>query len=133
MSAPRFLPCLALLALTALLPAQTPPTAYTITQALAGSNGGTMTVYRNGSLAVIETKQPAQTGGIPASRSFSLYDLKAGVSHTWDPSASPISCSAGTFSGDWGDPYQPTAELAAGIAKGDLKPAGAETLYGIPT
>jgi hypothetical protein len=133
MSAPRFLPCLALLALTALLPAQTPPTAYTITQALAGSNAGTMTVYRSGSLAVIETKHPAEPGGTPAYRLLSLYDLKAGVSHSWDPTATPISCSAGTFSGDWGDPYQSTTELTAGIAKGELKPTGVETINGIPT
>ncbi len=131
MSAPRFLSCLALLALTALVPAQTPPTAYTITQNIP--DNVTMTVSRNGSQALIDYKYPAKQDGTPATRSLSLYDLKAGVTHTWDPAATPISCSAGTFSGDWGDPYQSTAEITAGIAKGDLKPAGAETVNSIPT
>jgi hypothetical protein len=92
-----------------------------------------MTISRSGSLVVIETKHPAQPDGTPANRSLSLYDLKAGVSHSWDPSTAPVSCSAGTFTGDWGDPYQSSAEIAAGIAKGELKPTGDETLYGIPT
>jgi hypothetical protein len=45
----------------------------------------------------------------------------------------PINCSAGTFSGDWGDPYDSTAEITETIAKSNLKPTGTETLHGIPT
>ncbi len=131
MSAPRSLSCLALFALAALLPAQTPPTAYTITQNIP--DNVTMTVSRNGSQALIDYKYPAKPDGTPASRSLNLYDLKAGVSHTWDPGVTPINCSAGTFKGDWGDPFEATKEITAGIAKGDLKPAGAETVNGIPT
>ena len=133
MSTPRTLVCLSMLALSALLQSQTPPTAYTIVEALPGPNAGTMTVYRSGDRAVIEYKHPAQADGTPASRTLTLYDLKAGASYSWDPAASPIACSAATFSGDWGDPFAMTAELSGGIAKGDLKPAGAETLNGIPT
>jgi hypothetical protein len=126
----RILLCAGLAAAPLLAPAQTPPTAYTITE---GGAAGTMTVYRSGTKAVIETNQPAQSGGVAAHRTLTLYDLKAGVSRTWDPTATPISCSVANFSGDWGDPYASTADLTASIAKGDLKPAGAETLYGIPT
>ena len=133
MSTSRIFTSLCLLALTALLPAQTPPTAYTITQALAGPDAGTMIIYRSGSQAMIEYRHPAKPDGTPASRSLNLYDLKTGTTHAWDPDAKPISCSAGTFTGDWGDPFAGTAELTTDIAKGDLKPTGTETVNGIPT
>lgn len=133
MSTPRVFACLGLFAITSLLQAQTPPTAYTVTEALPGPGAGTMTVYRSGTKAVIEYNHAAQPDGTPASRTLSLYDLNVGASYSWDPSASPIACSAGTFSGDWGDPFASTAELSGSIAKGDLKPAGTETLNGIPT
>jgi hypothetical protein len=87
---------------------------------------GTMTTYRNGDKVVMVAVRPAQT-------SMSLYDLKTGVSYSWDPKASPIECSAGRFSGDFGDPFAMTAEVTGGIAKGDLKPAGTDTVAGIST
>ena len=68
-----------------------------------------------------------------AAANLTLYDLKAGVSHTWDPSITPPSCSVGNFSGDWGDPFEATTELADPIKNGDLKPAGVESVNGIPT
>ena len=133
MPAPRNLASLAFLALAALLPAQTPPTAYTITQALQGPTPGTQTIYRNGTQALIDTKQPAQPDGTPAHRSIGFYDLKTGVSLSWDPNAKPINCSAGHFSGDWGDPFDATKEINDGIAQGKFKPAGAESVNGIQT
>ena len=129
----RALVCTVLLAIASLLPAQAPPTTYTIVEALPGPGAGTMTVYRSGTKAVIEYNHPAQADGTPASRSLSLYDLTAGSTFSWDPSGSPIACSAGTFSGDWGDPYGMTAQLKDSITKGDLKPAGTETINGIAT
>jgi len=133
MLTPRILTCLAIAALSPLAQEQTPPTAYTITQALAAPSTGTMTIYRSGTKVMVEYRHPAGPDGAPASRTLTLYDLKAGVSHSWDPSGTPPSCSAGTFTGDWGDPFAATAEVTASIAKGDLKPAEAETLNGIPT
>jgi len=130
-STPRTLVCLCLLACAGLLSAQTPPTAYIITQSV-GTTGGTSTTYRSGSKVLVDFNQPAQ-GGTPASRSLSFYDLAAGTNTTWDPDASPIQCSVGTFSGDWGDPFGSTAELEGDINKGDLKPAGSETIHGIAT
>ncbi|HEX4757810.1 MAG TPA: hypothetical protein VH308_07500 [Terracidiphilus sp.] len=76
MSTPRVLAGLGLLALSALLQAQTRPTAYTITEALPGPDAGTMTVYRSGNQVLIEYNHPAQSDGTPASRSLNLYDLK---------------------------------------------------------
>jgi len=134
MSTPRMLTCLGILAIQPLMQAQTtPPTAYTITQALQGGENGTLTIYRSGSMVLMEYRHAAKPDGTPASHSLSFYDLKAGVSHSWDPSITPPSCSAGTFSGDWGDPFASTQELTDAIAKGDLKASGAETLNGIPT
>jgi hypothetical protein len=111
--------------------AQAPPTAYTITES-GGAPGSTSIIYRSGSKALMEVKQPAQSG-TPASRSFTLYDLQAGTSYAWDPDASPITCGAGTFSGDWGDPFAMTADVNKGVASGDIKPAGSETVDGIAT
>jgi hypothetical protein len=133
MPTPRILVCLGILALSPLTQAQTPPTAYTITQPIVGSDGGTATIYRNGAQVVMEYIHANIPDGAQGHRSLSLYDLNAGVSHTWDPAITPPSCSVGKFSGDWGDPFASTAELTAAIAKGDLKPAGNESLHGIPT
>jgi hypothetical protein len=126
------LPCLVLLSAAALLPAQAPPTAYTITQTVAGNDSQTLTVYRSGMKVVMESFTPAASG-TPASHVFTFYDLSTGTSHTWDPAIAPPSCSAGRFSGDWGDPFDTSKELSDDIAKGDLKPAGNETINGIPT
>ena len=110
-----------------------PPSAYTLTSALAGPDAGTMTVYRNGALVVIEVDHPAKADGTPPNRAFTRYDLKTMTSVSWDPAAASAGCSAGTFSGDWGDPFAITAELSASIDKGDLKPTGAETVSGVAT
>lgn len=130
----RVLSTLGILAFTSLLVAQhPPPTAYTITSALAGPDPGTMTVYRSGLMALTELNHPAKPDGTAANRVYTLYDLKAMTSFSWDPSATSAECSAGRFSGDWGDPFAMTAELSAGISKGELKPIGSEILNGVPT
>jgi hypothetical protein len=130
MSITKIVACLSLAAATCLA-AQTPPTAYTITES-GGAPGSTTTIYRNGSKALMVSNTPAQ-GATPASRTFSLYDLAKGINYTWNPDDSTVPCSVGTFSGDWGDPFAGTAELEGDIAKGDLKPAGSETINGIAT
>jgi hypothetical protein len=135
MSIPRILACLSLAAAPLLAQAQAaPPTSYAITENVAGAGpGGTTTIYRSGSLILMDTKLPAQ-GATPANRTLTLYDLKAGTNVSWSPSANPPACGgAGTFSGDWGDPFGATADVTSGIAKGDLKPAGTETVAGVST
>lgn len=123
--------CLCLLALASFMRAQSVPTTYTITQN-GQTPGLTLTIYRSGSKALMVQMQPAQ-GATPATQTDSLYDLAAGTNVTWDPNATPLQCSAGRFSGDWGDPFAMTADLTKGIASGELKPAGTETIAGIPT
>jgi len=133
MEAPRIAASIAFLALASLLPAQTPPTVYTITQTTAFPPiGSTMTVYRNGAKALIDVFRPTQAG-TAASHTLTLYDIASGNSWSWDPAATPVACSANHFSGDWGDPFAMTPDLMKSVAKGDLKPAGTETVGGVPT
>lgn len=130
----RGLICLAILVPSPLLLAQAPPSAYTIVEGAPGStNGSVFTIHRNGTKALLESYHPVLPDGTPAQHSYTFFDIAAGVSHSWDPSIMPPSCDAGRFSGDWGDPFASTAEITAGILKGDLKSSGAETLNGIPT
>ncbi len=135
MLTPRILSCLGFLALTSLLTAQPQrPTAYTITESTAGiAPGSTMTVYRNGTKALTDMFYPARPGGEAAHHAFTFYDLAAGTTHSWNPDVTPPACGVGNFSGDWGDPFEATAEISAAIAKGDLKPAATETVAGIST
>lgn len=134
MPAPRTLACLGILVISALMNAQAPaPTAYTIVQVIGGAPAGShMTIYRSGSKVLMDMFYAAQPGS-PAHHGLTFDDLATGTSHSWDPAITPVSCSAGRFSGDWGDPFAGTAEITDGIAKGVLKPAGSETLNGIPT
>jgi hypothetical protein len=131
-STPRIAACLGLLALPSLGAAQTPPASYTITQNIGSIPGGSTTIYRSASKALSIVNMPAQ-GATPATRVFTLYDIATGTNFVWNPDISPIACSSGTFSGDWGDPFAITAELKKDIAGGDLKPSGYETIHGITT
>lgn len=129
MSTARMLACVGLLAFAPLIESQTAPTAYTVTQNLT-TPGSTSTVYRNGSKALVAISLAAQ-GSTPASRTFNLYDLGAGINYSWNPDDSNVPCSANNFSGDWGDPFAMAAEVNKDIASGDLKPAGRENVDGI--
>jgi hypothetical protein len=125
---PRIAACPGLLALAFLAHAEA-PTFYTITQN-APTPGATSTLYRSGSRVLNIFSSPAQ-GATPASRTYTLYDLAAGVSFSWNPDDKNVPCSANHFSGDWGDPFAQSTDLQAAIAKGDLKPAGTETIDGL--
>jgi hypothetical protein len=128
MPAAKALACLAVLALPSLLCSQTQPLAYTVSQMNAmGGASSTSTVYRDGNKALLEI-----AFGSPVQHTRTLYNLAAKSSYSWDPNASPITCTAGNFSGDWGDPFNSAVEAKPQIASGELKPAGAETVIGIP-
>jgi hypothetical protein len=130
MSIPKVLACLSLLAAPLLASSQTSPGNFTVVQN-TGTPGATSTIYRSGSKALIVFNAPAQ-GATPASRTFSLYDLAQGTNYTWNPDDNNVPCSAGTFSGDWGDPFAIIELVNQGVASGEIKPAGNETLNGIP-
>jgi hypothetical protein len=104
------------------------PSAYTVTatNAMMGSPE-TLTTYRSGSKAVVDVSHPGQPG-----TTRTLYDLQAHTSRSWSiPGAA--GCSGGTFSGDWGDPFAGSADMAAQLAKQNAKSMGAETVNGFAT
>jgi hypothetical protein len=105
-----------------------PPTTYTVTatNAMMGSPE-TVTTYRNGAKAVVDITHPGQ----PTS-TRTLYDLTAHTARSWTvPGAA--GCSNGTFSGDWGDPFAGSTDMAAQLAKQNAKSTGTETVNGFST
>jgi hypothetical protein len=105
-----------------------PPTTYTVTEtnAMMGSPE-TVTTYRNGTKAVVDITHPGQ-----ATTTRTLYDLQAHTAMSWSVPGS-AGCSNGTFSGDWGDPFAGSSDMAAQLAKQNAKSLGAETVNGFST
>jgi hypothetical protein len=129
----RILTCFASLPLAFFAAAQTTPTNYTIVEGInGGASPGTTTIYRSGDKVLMEFNQPAN-GSTPAIHSRTLYDLAAHTDRSWDPTANPVVCNAGSFTDDWGDPFGMTSEFTDGIKKGELKPAGNELMAGVAT
>ena len=102
------------------------PTAYTVTSNNTMAGPVTVTkIYRLGSKVVVNERTPAPvTGGAMNIRTF--YDLKKMEKFTWDPVNSSAACVKATFSGDWGDPFAGTGDLA----KQGAKQVGTETIHG---
>lgn len=124
--------CFCFLAPVAQLRAQTQPSAYTIVETIAfPPAGSTMTIYRNAAKVLTDIYRPAD-GATPASHTLTLYDIAAGQSWSWNPNDANVPCSVNHFSGDWGDPFAMTNDLAKGIKDGSYKPVGAETISGVP-
>jgi hypothetical protein len=110
------------------------PDVYTVKEisAMMGGPGETLIVYRNGSKAVIDITPGAAPGGAqPPVRS--VYDLQAHSNVSWDPTASAPACGSGTFSGDWGDPFAGSADMASDLQKQGAKKVGAESMNGFST
>lgn len=84
----------------------------------------TVTIWRDGPLALLESS---------ASRThtMSLYDLQAHSVVTWMPDNSAASCTRGSFSGDWGDPFALSAEVNSQVAAQHARQVGAEPVNGI--
>lgn len=120
-----FLPAaFALLAFAPLAFAQSPsaPVTYAVTEVNAMFGPPvTTTTYRNGQVAVIDNE---------AAHTRSYYDLTSGRTFSWSTAESFPPCSSGTFSGDWGDPFQ-TAGLTADLAKIHHRDVGPDIVGGI--
>jgi hypothetical protein len=99
------------------------PNTYSVTQ-INSMMGGPMPmeIHRDGSKAVVDN-----TG----SHVRSFYDLASHTQHSWDIQHPENGCSAGTFSGDWGDPFQ--SSDVDGILKQATAPPGSETVAGFAT
>jgi hypothetical protein len=106
-----------------------PPTAYTLVELNATMGPAeTLTIYRNGSKAVVDISHPGQP-----STTRTLYDLATHSSTSWSLPDSSAGCSGGTFSGDWGDPFAASADMAAQLTKLNLKPIATEPVNGFST
>jgi len=99
------------------------PTSYTVTQ-INGMMGQPipMTIYRDGNKVVIDH---------PQNKSRSLYDLQAHTTYSWTSDHPEGGCGNGTFSGDWGDPFQ--SGDVDGMLKAATLPPGSETVNGFAT
>jgi hypothetical protein len=120
--------CLTGVASPSTLLAQDPkaPDAYTVTEvnSMFGPTA-TMEISRDGSRAVID--QTVARDGYPNGfHTRAIYDLQTGKTYALDLNQAVVGCSAGTFSGDWGDPFAASAGLAT------LKPKdlGVDTVNG---
>jgi hypothetical protein len=100
-----------------------PPTTYSVTQINSLMSGPLpYQIYRDGTKAVIDH---------PDRHVRSLYDLQTHTNHSWDTQHPENGCSAGNFSGDWGDPFE-TSDVDD-LLKSATKPPGSETVNGFAT
>jgi hypothetical protein len=119
--------CLVLLVNCGTVGAQSAPSAYTVTasNSMAGPRAVTKT-YRLGSKALVDQSDGANP---TAAHTRTLYDLQSQRSFSWYWPESTGGCSAGTFSGDWGDPYTGASDLASQGAQ----QVGTEIVHGRAT
>jgi hypothetical protein len=110
-----------------------PPDAYSVTEVNSMFGPAvTMQVYRDGSKVLVDQTRAAQ-GADQGSHTRTLYDLKAHRNFTWVPGSTSVPCGAGTFSGDWGDPFAEAAQAKSDLAKQSATQVGSATLNGFPT
>lgn len=103
------------------------PQAYSLTETNAMFGPAlTVEIHRDGPMAVLESST-----GDRKVHTRTLYDLRAGKSYTLD--LVNTGCSAGSFSGDWGDPFAMSAEVLSDLAKKSPKVVGTETVAGVTT
>lgn len=102
-----------------------PPASYTVVQQNSLFGPATTTsVYRDGSKAAFDIVQPG-------THVRTVYDLQAHTNISWDAGQAGAECGAGTFKGDWGDPFIGAATMMADIDKLHPTPAGTETVNGV--
>ena len=105
------------------------PQAYSLTE-INAMFGPAMTVeiHRDGAMAVLESST-----GDRKVHTRTFYDLRNGKSYTLDLVNTSTPCGAGSFSGDWGDPFALSAELLREMASKNPKTLGTETVAGVTT
>ena len=89
----------------------------------------TVKIYRNGSKALLDSQMPA-SGGSKATHTRALYDLKTHQSLDMDLLDTSAQCGNSSFSGDWGDPFASSADMAGDLAKQNAKQVGTVTMLG---
>jgi len=115
-----------------------PPQTYSMTlsnsMTLPVFSGMTITIYRDGSKVLMDKSRPPTAKNPKGYHSRTLRDLQAHKYWIWDLLETSSPCGAGTFSGDWGDPFDRSSMLSmtANLPK-DAKESGMETVNGIAT
>ena len=99
------------------------PTQYSVT-AINGMFGKpiAMQIYRDGDLAIVEHTD---------THTRAMYNLKNHTQFGWDTQHPESGCSNGTFSGDWGDPFQ--ASDVDSLLKPSTTPPASDTVNGFAT
>jgi hypothetical protein len=93
----------------------------------------TMKVDRDGDHAMVESTIPPKSAGSPGSHTRMYYDLKTHKTYSWDLNYPTANCSGGTFSGDWGDPFETSASLMKELAPLNPRQTGTERVNGFAT
>jgi hypothetical protein len=105
-----------------------PPDAYSLTE--INSMFGpptTMEISRDGSHVSVDQTAPRE--GYPNGfHTRAIYDLQTSKTYSMDLNQSTPACGAGNFSGDWGDPFATSGQMAQ-LAPKDL---GTDTVNGLP-
>jgi hypothetical protein len=107
------------------------PTVYSLTETNAMFGPVlTVSIYRNGSKAVLDSRSAVSAAMPKAIHTRALYDLNTQQSLSWDLADSSIPCGNGSFSGSWGDPFADSAGLLADLNKQNPKQVGTATVLG---
>lgn len=116
--------------------AQTPPapTSYSVSEIFSAYvDGEILQIGRDGQKATVEQEIAPQGADIRGSHSRAYYDLAAGKSYTLDLIDPSKPCGPSSISGDWGDPFAVSADLAAEMAKYRAADVGTDSISGIMT
>jgi len=93
---------------------------------MSGPAGSTKEILRDGNRVVVDQSYPRE--GYPNGfHTREFYDLQAGKSYSVDLNQATAQCGAANFSGDWGDPFATSDDLA----KLNPKAVGADTVNGM--
>ncbi len=95
--------------------------------------GMSMKFYRDGSKALVDQSYGPRPESPKGFHLRTLYDLTGLKFWTWDLVETDRPCSAGTFGGDWGDPFTFSAKLNADMGKQKPPQVGREMLNGMAT
>jgi hypothetical protein len=111
-----------------------PPVVYSVTEinAMMGPVID-LKIDRDGAQAMVESTTAPQSAGAKASHGRMYYDLRTHKTYSWDLNYPTPNCSGGTFSGDWGDPFETSAGLMKELAPQNPHQAGSETVNGFAT
>ncbi len=110
------------------------PQVYSVTETNSMMVSGMSTkFYRDSSKALVDQSYGPRPENPKGFHLRTLYDLAGLKFWTWDLIETDRPCSAGTFGGDWGDPFEFSAKQTADKDKQKPPQVGKEMLNGMAT